>query len=54
VSDEEKQDPGFQKYTFYWNPSIKPDKEGKAGVEFWTSDFVTDYEGKYSGHYSGW
>jgi len=30
--------------TLYWNPSIKPDKEGKAGVEFWTSDFVTDYE----------
>jgi hypothetical protein len=30
--------------TLYWNPSVKPDKNGKAGVEFWTSDFATDYE----------
>ncbi len=30
--------------TLYWNPSIKPDKEGKARVEFWTSDFVSDFE----------
>jgi len=30
--------------TLYWNPSVKPDKEGKARVEFWTSDFVSDYE----------
>ena len=30
--------------TLYWNPSVKPDKEGKARIEFWTSDFVSDYE----------
>jgi hypothetical protein len=30
--------------TLYWNPSLKPDKEGKARIEFWTSDFVSDYE----------
>jgi hypothetical protein len=29
--------------TLYWNPSVKPDKEGKARVEFWTSDVVSDY-----------
>lgn len=23
---------------------MKTDKEGKAGVEFWTSDFRSDYE----------
>jgi hypothetical protein len=30
--------------TLYWNPSLKPDKEGKIRVEFWTSDVVSDYE----------
>jgi hypothetical protein len=30
--------------TLFWNPSVKPDKEGKARVEFWTSDFISDYE----------
>jgi hypothetical protein len=30
--------------TLYWNPSVKPDKEGKARIEFWTSDFVSDFE----------
>lgn len=30
--------------TLYWNPSVKPDKEGKTRIEFWTSDFVSDYE----------
>jgi hypothetical protein len=30
--------------TLYWNPSIHTDKEGKAFVEFWTSDYVSDYE----------
>ncbi len=29
--------------TLYWNPTVRPDKEGKARVEFWSSDFVTDY-----------
>ena len=28
----------------YWNPSVKPDKEGKAKIEFWTSDHKSDYE----------
>jgi hypothetical protein len=30
--------------TLYWNPSVKQDKEGKAKIEFWTSDFSSDYE----------
>lgn len=30
--------------TLYWNPSVKPDKDGRIGIEFWTSDFTTDYE----------
>lgn len=30
--------------TLYWNPSLKPGKDGKAGAEFWTSDFRSDYE----------
>jgi hypothetical protein len=30
--------------TLYWNPSVKPDKNGKAGIEFWTSDITSDYE----------
>jgi len=30
--------------TLYWNPSIKPDKDGKGRIEFWTSDIATDYE----------
>ena len=30
--------------TLYWNPSLKPDKEGKVSVGFWTSDIVSDYE----------
>lgn len=30
--------------TLYWNPSVKPDKTGKAKVELWSSDVVTDYE----------
>jgi len=29
--------------TLYWNPSVKTDKEGKAGIEFWSSDNTTDY-----------
>jgi hypothetical protein len=29
--------------TLYWNPSVKPDKDGKARVEFWTSDFASDF-----------
>jgi hypothetical protein len=30
--------------TLYWNPSVKPDSEGKVRIEFWTSDFVSEYE----------
>ena len=30
--------------TLYWNPSVKPDKEGKVRIEFWTSDITSDYE----------
>ena len=30
--------------TLYWNPSIKPDKDGKAIVDFWSSDKISDYE----------
>jgi hypothetical protein len=29
--------------TLYWNPSVKPGKDGKARVEFWSSDNKTDY-----------
>jgi hypothetical protein len=29
--------------TLYWNPSVKPDKEGKAVIEFWSSDNRSDY-----------
>jgi hypothetical protein len=45
VSQEKKQShiPDFRN-TLYWNPSVKTDKEGKAVVEFWTSDFRSDYE----------
>jgi hypothetical protein len=30
--------------TLYWNPSVKPDSEGKVRIEFWTSDYIADYE----------
>lgn len=30
--------------TLYWNPSVKQDKVGKSRIEFWTSDFSSDYE----------
>jgi hypothetical protein len=45
VSHGKKQShiPDFRN-TLYWNPSVKTDKEGKAVVEFWTSDFKSDYE----------
>jgi hypothetical protein len=29
--------------TLYWNPSLKPDRNGKYMVEFWSSDFASDY-----------
>ena len=30
--------------TLYWNPSLQPDKTGKYIIEFWSSDFASDYE----------
>jgi hypothetical protein len=33
----------------YWNPQVVPDKEGKAKIEFYTSDdtgeYIIDIEG---------
>jgi hypothetical protein len=29
--------------TLYWNPSVVPGDNGKIRIEFWTSDFDTDY-----------
>jgi hypothetical protein len=29
--------------TLYWNPSVTPDNSGKASVNFWTSDFISDF-----------
>ncbi len=30
--------------TLYWNPSMKPDKDGKVVADFWSSDIVSDFE----------
>jgi len=29
--------------TLYWKPSVKPGKNGRVTLEFWTSDVVSDY-----------
>jgi hypothetical protein len=29
--------------TLFWDPSIKPDKDGKVRIEFWTSDITGNY-----------
>jgi hypothetical protein len=29
--------------TLYWNPSVKPDSEGRIILEFWTSDLAGEY-----------
>ena len=29
--------------TLYWNPSLKPDAGRKIRIEFWASDFISDY-----------
>jgi hypothetical protein len=29
--------------TLYWNPAVKPDKYGRALLEFWSSDNKSDY-----------
>jgi hypothetical protein len=43
VIDKASRVPDFRN-TIYWNPAVKADKEGKASVEFWTSDFKSDFE----------
>jgi hypothetical protein len=30
--------------TLYWNPSVRPGSDGRFRVEFWSSDYVTDYQ----------
>jgi hypothetical protein len=30
--------------TLYWNPSVKPGKNGMVKIEFWTSDIKSEYE----------
>ena len=30
--------------TLYWNPSVVTDNSGNRGIEFWSSDVVSDYE----------
>jgi hypothetical protein len=44
-SSEEVRDNRIPDYrnTLYWNPCVKPDKDGKARVEFWSSDNKADY-----------
>jgi hypothetical protein len=44
-SSDEVRDSRIPDYrnTLYWNPSVKPDKDGKARVEFWSSDNKADY-----------
>ena len=39
--------------TLYWNSSVKPDKDGKFRIEFWTSDIKSDYEINIQGITSG-
>ena len=50
TSQEKRQShiPDFRN-TLYWNPSVITDKEGKADVEFWTSDFRSDFEIRVQG-----
>jgi hypothetical protein len=38
----ERRMPDFRN-TMYWNPLIKPGENGRMKVEFWTSDYATDY-----------
>ena len=44
-SDDKKNDriPDFRN-TLYWNPDLKPDKNGKILIDIATSDFISDYE----------
>lgn len=40
---KESRIPDFRN-TIYWNPSVKLNNEGKARIDFWTSDYVSDFE----------
>ncbi len=44
-SSEELKDSHLPDYrnTLYWNPSVKPGKDGKARTEFWSSDNKSKY-----------
>jgi hypothetical protein len=35
--------------TLFWNPSLKPGKDGKVRIGFWTSDVAADYVIKIQG-----
>jgi len=35
--------------TLYWNPLVRPDKNGFASIKFWTADVKTDYVINVSG-----
>jgi hypothetical protein len=39
---KKKRIPDFRN-TIYWNPSVKPNQDGKSRVEFWSSDNKADY-----------
>jgi len=39
---KESRIPDFRN-TLFWNPSVELDEEGNATVEFWSSDYVSDY-----------
>jgi hypothetical protein len=44
-STQEKKEsslPDFRN-TLYWNPSVKPDNNGKIRIELWASDYASDY-----------
>jgi hypothetical protein len=44
-SSQEMKDSRIPDYrnTLYWNPSVNPGKDGRAIVEFWSSDNKSDY-----------
>jgi hypothetical protein len=42
VETKDSRVPDFRN-TLYWNPSFRPNKDGKARIEFWTSDITSDY-----------
>jgi hypothetical protein len=42
ATDKGKHIPDFRN-TLYWNPSVITDDSEKAGVNFWTSDFISDF-----------